>query len=152
MPGLPRSRVDDEVDGVPGWDDKTFRNTFRIRSHATGLTLMSLRALTADREWKEGVLKVSFWAMNIGLMMMILLSLLPVGLLQTWASVHNGYWYARSEIFMDTPLMQTLRWLRVPGDSLFAVGAIALVYFIFGLRYGWSIDQRHHGEELPRAA
>jgi nitric oxide reductase subunit B len=117
-----------------------------------GLTLMSLRALTVDREWKEGVLAFSFWAMNAGLLLMIVCSLLPVGLLQTWASVHNGYWYARSEAFMNTPLMQTLRWLRVPGDTLFAIGAVGLVFFIFGLRYGWSIEHRDRGEELPRAA
>jgi nitric oxide reductase large subunit len=43
------------------------------------------------------------------------LSLLPVGLMQTWASVDHGYWYARSSEFMQTPLMQNLRWMRVPG-------------------------------------
>jgi nitric oxide reductase subunit B len=47
------------------------------------------------------------------------LSLLPVGLMQTWASVEHGYWYARSGEFMQTPTMQTLRWLRIPGDTLF---------------------------------
>jgi nitric oxide reductase subunit B len=59
-----------------------------------GLTVMCLRALMADREWKKGLLKFSFWSMNIGLALMILLSLLPVGLLQTWASVKEGYRYA----------------------------------------------------------
>ncbi len=107
-----------------------------------GLTLMCLRALMADREWKEGLLKFSFWSMNIGLMLMILLSLLPVGLLQTWASVNESYWYARSPEFMGTPLMTTLRWLRVPGDTLFAIGAIALVIFIFGLKLGYSLQPR----------
>jgi hypothetical protein len=29
-----------------------------------GLTLMCLRALQAEREWKEGLLRFSFWAMN----------------------------------------------------------------------------------------
>ncbi len=105
-----------------------------------GLTLMCLRALTADRAWKEGMVKFSFWAMNIGLMLQILLNLLPVGLLQTWASVHTGYWYARSTEFMGTGLMQTLRWMRVPGDTLFAVGAVVFVVFIFGLWFGYSVD------------
>jgi nitric oxide reductase subunit B len=105
-----------------------------------GLTLMCMRALMADRQWKEGLLKFSFWSMNIGLVLMILLSLLPVGLLQTWASVKEGYWYARSPEFMGTGLMTTLRWLRVPGDTLFAIGAIALVVFIFGLKLGYSLE------------
>jgi nitric oxide reductase subunit B len=77
--------------------------------------------------------------MNTGLALMILLSLLPVGLLQTWASVKEGYWYARSPESMGTPLMATLRWLRMPGDTLFAIGAIALVLFIFGLKLGYSL-------------
>jgi nitric oxide reductase subunit B len=27
--------------------------------------------------------------------------------------------------------MQTLRWMRVPGDTIFALGALALVWFVF---------------------
>lgn len=34
---------------------------------------------------------------------------LPVGLMQTWASVEHRYWYARSSEFLQTPLMQNLR-------------------------------------------
>jgi hypothetical protein len=69
------------------------------------------------REWKDGLLRFSFWSLNGGLMAMCVLSLLPVGLMQTWASVEHGYWYARSSEFMQTDLMQTLRWMRVPGDT-----------------------------------
>jgi nitric oxide reductase subunit B len=53
-----------------------------------------------------------------------------VGLFQTWAAVEKGYWYARSAEFLTTPWMQTLRWMRVPGDTLFACGAVALVIFV----------------------
>jgi nitric oxide reductase subunit B len=69
---------------------------------------------------------------------MLVISLLPVGLMQTWASVEHGYWYARSAEFMQTPIMQTLRWLRVPGDTVFFLGAVALVWFIAGLKTGHS--------------
>ena len=57
------------------------------------------------RAWKDGWLRVSFWALNGGLLAMCVLSLLPVGLMQTWASVEHGYWYARSSEFMQTDLM-----------------------------------------------
>ena len=107
-----------------------------------GLTLMCLRALQADREWKEGLLRFSFWAMNGGLMAMIVLSLLPVGLLQTVASVKHGYWYSRSDDFLGQGLMQTLRWMRMPGDTLFAIGAIAFVVFVFGLGFGYSLKDK----------
>src|SRR5262245_17687478 len=125
-------------------------NTTPVHAHAAffgvygmlglGLTLMCLRALQADREWKSGMLGFSFWAMNGGLMAMIVLSLLPVGLLQTVASVQHGYWYARSGEFLGQGLMQTLRWLRMPGDTLFAIGAIGFVVFVFGLGFGYSLE------------
>jgi nitric oxide reductase subunit B len=89
-------------------------------------------------EWKDGLLRFSFWAMNGGLMAMCVLSLLPVGLMQTWASVEHGYWYARSGEFLQSPIMQTLRWFRVPGDTVFAAGAVALAIFVAGLKTGHS--------------
>ena len=115
-------------------------NTTPVHGHAAlfgvygmlgiGLMLVCLRALSPSADWPEGLLAAAFWLMNIGLFTMCVLSLLPVGLLQTWASVDQGYWYARSAEFMGTPLMQTLRWLRVPGDTIFALGAVLLVLFV----------------------
>jgi nitric oxide reductase subunit B len=80
--------------------------------------------------WDNKTIRFSFWAMNIGLMAMVTLSLLPVGLMQTWASVEYGYWYARSAEFLQTDLMTTLRWMRAFGDTIFAAGIVALVLFI----------------------
>ncbi len=123
-------------------------NTTPLHGHAAlfgvygmlgiGLMLVCLRALIPGREWADGWLKFSFWSLNGGLAAMCLLSLLPVGLMQTWASVDHGYWYARSPEFMQTPTMQTLRWLRVPGDTVFFLGAVALVWFVAGLKTGHS--------------
>ena len=100
------------------------------------LTLFCWRAAAPDRTWNERPLAVSFWLMNAGLLLMMLLSLLPVGLLQTKASVEIGYWYARSPGFLQTPLMNTLRWLRVVGDSLFGLGAVSFVVFAASLLRG----------------
>jgi len=126
-------------------------NTTPLHGHAAlfgvygmlgiGLMLVCLRVLIPGREWKTGLLRLSFWALNGGLMAMCVLSLLPVGLLQTQASVEHGYWYARSSEFMQTELMQTLRWLRVPGDTIFFFGAVALVIFIAGLKTGHSFKK-----------
>lgn len=123
-------------------------NTTPLHGHAAlfgvygmlgiGLMLVCLRALIPGRQWNDGLLKFSFWSLNGGLLAMCLLSLLPVGLMQTWASVDHGYWYARSPEFMQTPTMQTLRWMRVPGDTLFFLGAVALVLFVAGLKTGHS--------------
>ena len=123
-------------------------NTTPLHGHAAlfgvygmlgiGLMLLCLRVLISGVEWKDGLLRFSFWSLNGGLMMMCALSLLPVGLMQTWASVDHGYWYARSPEFLQTPLMQNLRWMRVPGDTVFFLGAVALVLFVAGLKTGHS--------------
>ncbi|MDC0935672.1 nitric-oxide reductase large subunit [Pirellulales bacterium] len=123
-------------------------NTTPLHGHAAlfgvygmlgiGLMLVCLRVLIPGRDWKDGLVGFSFWALNIGLAAMCLLSLLPVGLMQTSASVEHGYWFARSSEFMQTDLMQTLRWMRVPGDTIFFIGAVALVVFVAGLKTGHS--------------
>jgi len=107
-----------------------------------GLMLFCLRGLTRQERWKSGALSFSFWSLNIGLALMALLSLLPVGLLQTWASVEHGMWYARSAEFLQTPLMDKLRWMRVVGDTVFALGAVGLGWFVLGLRTGWSFAEK----------
>ncbi|MHB1157892.1 MAG: nitric-oxide reductase large subunit [Phycisphaerales bacterium] len=106
-----------------------------------GLTLFCLKGLTAHKRWKTGTLKFSFWAVNIGLILMVVLSLLPVGLAQTVASVEHGMWYARSAEFLQNPTLDTIRWLRVIGDTTFAIGILTLVWFIAGLKTGWSVYQ-----------
>jgi nitric oxide reductase subunit B len=75
------------------------------------------------------------------LALMVLLSLLPVGLLQTWASAERGMWYARSADFLQNGLMDKLRWLRVIGDTIFALGALSLGWFVLGLKTGWSLER-----------
>jgi nitric oxide reductase subunit B len=100
-----------------------------------GLMLFCLRAMKPELKWRERPIWFAFWAINIGLMLEIVLSLLPVGLMQTYQSVSVGYWSARSSEFMQTDLMQTLRWLRMIGDTVFALGAIAFVYFALNLMW-----------------
>ncbi|WMJ73600.1 nitric-oxide reductase large subunit [Cytophagaceae bacterium ABcell3] len=106
-----------------------------------GLMLFVLKGLAAKNVWKEGSIRLAFWSINIGLMAMVLLSLLPIGLLQTIASVRHGMWYARSLEFMEQPIMDTLRWLRVIGDTVFSIGALALGYFVIGLKTGWTLEK-----------
>ncbi len=115
-----------------------------------GLTLFCLRVLQPGRAWKEGPLEVSFWFINLGLTFMVILSMLPVGLLQAWASIERGTWYARSAEFLQSPTMQTLRWMRVPGDILFALGAAILGWFVLGLLTGHSFSKEK--SEIEKAA
>lgn len=126
-------------------------NTTPVHAHAAlfgvygllalGLVLIVLRRLYPQGAWRESTLRIAFWSMNSGLALMILLSLLPIGLMQTWASIEHGLWYARSAEFLQTPIMETLRWLRMIGDTIFLIGVGALVYFVVGLITGWSYQK-----------
>lgn len=106
-----------------------------------GLMLFVLKTLAARQVWKNKLIGFSLWSINIGLALMVLLSVLPIGFLQTLASFEHGYWYARSAEFLQTPLLDNLRWLRVVGDTLFAIGALGLGWFVLGLRLGWSVEK-----------
>jgi len=106
-----------------------------------GLMLFCLRGLRPHIAWNERLLKTSFWALNIGLTGMALLTLLPIGLIQLTAAIDHGYWYARSADLMQKPIIQLLVWLRVPGDTIFSVGALALAWFVLRL---WIAPKKQH--------
>lgn len=101
-----------------------------------GLLLFCLRGLSERAAWSDALLKPMFWCLNIGLAMMVFISLAPAGLVQSVASVTEGMWYARSPEVIHSPLMETLVWLRVPGDIVFAVGCLFLALF------GWRLMRR----------
>jgi nitric oxide reductase subunit B len=103
-----------------------------------GLMLVVARLLTQGRVWNEVWLARSFWAMNIGLSLMVGLSLLPIGLMQAHASIATGLWYARSAEFLQQPIIETLRWARLIGDTIFLAGVAAFAWFMAGLWLGWS--------------
>ncbi len=100
-----------------------------------GLMLFCLRAMRPELKWKEKPIWFAFWAINLGMFLEIMLSLLPVGLMQTYQSVNVGYWSARSSEFMQTDTMQFFRWLRMVGDTIFAIGAIVFCYFALDLMF-----------------
>ncbi|MFN4162615.1 MAG: nitric-oxide reductase large subunit, partial [Stenotrophomonas sp.] len=91
-----------------------------------GLMLFCLRGLRPQVAWPEGLLRAAFWCFNIGLALMALLTLLPMGVLQLNAALEHGYWFARSAEFMGRPIIHMLVWLRMPGDLVFSAGALLL--------------------------
>jgi nitric oxide reductase subunit B len=113
-----------------------------------GLMLFCLRGMKPDAVWSESTLRTSFWAFNIGLAGMALLTLLPIGVIQLGAAIEHGYWYARSAELMQKPIIQLLVWLRVPGDVIFSVGAVSLAWFVLRL---W-IAPKRATVVLPEAA
>jgi nitric oxide reductase subunit B len=120
---------------------------------AIGLMLFSLRAMKPGVAWKERPIKFAFWAINIGLTLMTVVSMLPIGIAQTVAAIDHGVWYARSAEFLQQPWLQNIRWSRAVGDSLFAAGALTLAWFILGFFTGRSFEEGITDEKpatLPR--
>src|SRR5690606_7260142 len=60
-----------------------------------GLVLLIVQTSFKERAWNAKLMNFSFWGLNIGLGLMIVLSLLPIGLIQFSASLDQGLWYAR---------------------------------------------------------
>lgn len=111
-------------------------NTTAVHAHAAlfgvygflaiGFCLLVLRYIRPHVIFNEKLMRTGFWALNIGLLLMIFTSLLPIGFMQFQASFNEGLWYARSEEFMQQPLLQTLRWVRTFGDVVFIIGALSI--------------------------
>ena len=111
-------------------------NTTPVHAHAAlfgvygflalGFTLLVLRYVRPHMAFSTPLMRIAFWGLNAGLVLMIFTSLLPIGILQFHASVSQGLWYARSEEFLQLPLLNTLRWVRTFGDLVFIGGAVAM--------------------------
>ena len=123
-------------------------NTTAVHGHAAlfgvygilgiGLMLFCLRGLYPDYKWNDKLIGTAFWMINMGLFLMVTISVLPIGILQAHESITNAYWSARSAEFLQQDFMQVIRWMRMPGDLLLGTGELLLVIFIFGLHFGWS--------------
>ena len=97
---------------------------------AVAMLVFVLRQMSTQENWArtQKYVKVSFGGLNIGLGLMLALSLFPTGVLQLWDVIENGYWHGRSPAFLDQPIMGYLEWARLPADAIFIVlGVVPLV-------------------------
>ena len=98
-----------------------------------GLMLFCLRGLVDRFAWSDKLLASMFWCLNIGLAMMVFISLVPAGIYQAAAAITKGMWFARSPEVVHSTFMETAVWLRVPGDIVFAIGCLFLALFALRL-------------------
>ncbi len=98
-----------------------------------GLMLFCLRGLVDRFAWSDKLLASMFWTMNIGLAMMVFMSLVPAGIYQAVAAITKGMWFARSPQVVHSAFMENAVWMRVPGDIVFAVGCVFLALFALRL-------------------
>jgi nitric oxide reductase subunit B len=97
-----------------------------------GLALLTfaLRQVLNDKQWAgiERYVRLGFWGLNIGLLLMVLITLFPGGLLQMVDVLNNGYWHARGPAFLGGSLIKFVEWIRIVPDLIFGiVGVVPMV-------------------------
>jgi nitric oxide reductase subunit B len=80
-------------------------------------------SIEPDR-WDASWLRAAFWCWNIGLALMVFVSVLPVGFIQLEEIFTGTYAAGRSLAFYNQPLIQNLFWARLPGDTLIILGTV----------------------------
>lgn len=126
---------------------------------AIAAILFCCKHLFSSEVWNRGLIRCSFWSLNIGLMLMVVFDLFPVGVLQLKTVLNNGLWYARSHEFVMGPAFTTFTWLRGIGVMMFFLGGVLpLCWFLLSragtLRSSRSIreDESQYVPDRPRAA
>ncbi|HBI0705904.1 TPA: cbb3-type cytochrome c oxidase subunit I [Staphylococcus aureus] len=103
------------------------------------IALYVFKNITKKEFWTPKVekwIKISFWALNVGLAGMVFVTLIPVGYIQLKDGLEDGYWHSRLTSFYEQPLVKAIMWGRMPWDIIFTVGVIILVViFIRGYRH-----------------
>ena len=83
------------------------------------------------QSWNPRILRTSFWSLNIGLLLMVVMDLFPVGVHQLTVAMTEGYAFARSQAYIQGSVFQTFTWLRGVGIAVFVLGGLfPLVWFM----------------------
>jgi len=104
---------------------------------AMALVVLGLRHVLTDEQWAvpEKFIKVSFWGLNVGLALMVITNLFPVGVLQIWDVLENGYWHARSLEFIGQDRIRLLEWASMPSHVILIVLGVVPMVIASGLTY-----------------
>lgn len=116
------------------------------------LLLFSWRGLVKREAWNDRLLQVSFWGLNVGLFLMTVGTLFPVGIVQTWTAYKEGLWAARDAAFFAGGFVQLIGNLRIlPDLAIILLGVVPLAIFLVrtyprlkaeGIEAGESVWQR----------
>ena len=106
---------------------------------AVAFMVFSMRQVLPEERWfrLERYIKVSFWGLNTGLALMVLLNLFPGGVLQLWDVLQNGYWHARSSEFLNSRISTLIEWARLPADMIFIVFGVVPLFIAVARTYGF---------------
>lgn len=107
--------------------------------------LFATKLVLKPSQWNQNLVSFSFWSINIGLMLMVMLDLFPAGAIQFKEVLDQGLWYARSEHFIGSNTFKTLTWLRGIGALMFyGAGVIPLTWFMITRVKGMKKPDKEH--------
>ncbi|MDE2322284.1 MAG: cbb3-type cytochrome c oxidase subunit I, partial [candidate division NC10 bacterium] len=93
--------------------------------------LFACQHLFQRSAWNEKLIKSVFWCLQVGLVLMMMLDLFPVGLYQVATVFKQGLWAARAQAHVTDNVWITLTWMRTIGGAVFLFGGVLpLAYFI----------------------
>ncbi|HEX5112553.1 MAG TPA: cbb3-type cytochrome c oxidase subunit I [Saprospiraceae bacterium] len=93
--------------------------------------LFATRLLMKPGRWNKRVIRFSFWSINVGLMLMVVMDLFPAGAIQFKHVVEQGLWFGRSHHFIEGATFTTFTWLRGIGATVFYFGGVLpLTWFV----------------------
>lgn len=81
------------------------------------IALYVFKNITKKEFWTPKVekwIKISCWALNVGLAGMVFVTLIPVGYIQLKDGLEDGYWHSRLTSFYEQPLVKAIMWGRMP--------------------------------------
>jgi len=93
--------------------------------------LFASKLLIKPGRWNQRIIRFSFWSINSGLMLMVVLDLFPAGAIQFKSVVEQGLWFGRSADFIEGGVFKSFTWLRGIGASVFYFGGVLpLAWFV----------------------
>ncbi|RPJ03969.1 MAG: nitric-oxide reductase large subunit, partial [Deltaproteobacteria bacterium] len=104
---------------------------------AISFLVFGVRQVLPDPEWAgvEKYVRTSFWGLNVGLALMVILNLFPAGVRQFVDVLRNGYWHARGPAFLDDAITIPMEWLRLPADAIFILLGVVPLLIATGRAY-----------------
>lgn len=92
--------------------------------------LFVMHHLVDIKHWNANLVKRSFYALNLGIALMVMLDLFPVGVFQVYEVLEHGLWYARSNEFITSNTFQSLSNFRMIGGTMFIAGTLMIAWFV----------------------
>jgi nitric oxide reductase subunit B len=98
--------------------------------------------------WNDKLVSIAFWSLNGGIVLMMFLSMFPIGLIHMYTCVGEGLHAARSQEMQQSQIYQTLSKGRAIGGHLFLWGGLfPLIYLVVSRYFRLKSTTKDHDAE-----